>query len=686
MKNLPEFTETCVCAATQMAIAVHETLSPFMTEVREGLAAVKTEMASMKRNLRVMEGKVNHLSREVTTLKNQSTFGLATLDSVKEDIKAMKGQLNEHKEELEEILNNQNTFELKLDLVDSKQDTVDSRLDTLDLKQDRLAHRVTAVTSALEARILSNTTRELRRSADNHVTSIESHLASVNDSIRNKVKEIEKQVKKQLQKHKTFVADELEIVVNNQNTIAEIMKNSTKELERSADNHVTTIASQLTSVNVSIRNKLTMMERLIAKNSTTCETTEIDTSSCDEQLETLLNSQAELEQRVLNNITKELERSGDNHVTAIGSQLTSVDAGIRNELRKIERGITRNSTGSERVELEILSHEELLETLAAVNTSISGQVSYIKEDVGHISSSVDRVIDGLGECMVTGEQNCSSQPLEECTCDTPVEQNCPEPARPSLDDCQVICDLNCTCDSLMENCQMQDEVRSDYECGGTGGWRRVVYLNMTDPNTNCPLGWELTSHSKRTCGRLSCGGTPCDSVFFPVRGGNYTSVCGSIRAYQYYATNAFYAYDSRRVTTINGSYVSGVSLTHGSQRQHIWTFAAGYREEARPTDISVCPCDTNIYIRKPQFMGDDYFCESGVNSGSPRYKGFYPDDPLWDGEGCSSSSSCCSFNNPPYFTKQLPSPTSDPIEARLCGLNGNSDEDTPVEFMEIYVK
>ena len=74
MKNLPEFTETCVCAATQMAIAVHETLSPFMTEVREGLAAVKTEMASMKRNLRVMEGKVNHLSREVTTLKNQSTF------------------------------------------------------------------------------------------------------------------------------------------------------------------------------------------------------------------------------------------------------------------------------------------------------------------------------------------------------------------------------------------------------------------------------------------------------------------------------------------------------------------------------------------------------------------------------------------------------------------------------------
>ena len=41
---------------------------------------------------------------------------------------------------------------------------------------------------------------------------------------------------------------------------------------------------------------------------------------------------------------------------------------------------------------------------------------------------------------------------------------------------------------------------SIYTCGGTEGWRRVVYRNMTDPNTNCPSGWQLTGHSKRTCG------------------------------------------------------------------------------------------------------------------------------------------------------------------------------------------
>ena len=220
-----------------------------------------------------------------------------------------------------------------------------------------------------------------------------------------------------------------------------------------------------------------------------------------------------------------------------------------------------------------------------------------------------------------------------------------------------------------------------YECGGSGGWRRVVYLNMTDPNTNCPSGWQLTSYSKRTCGRVNTSRLSCDSAFFPVSGGDYTSVCGSIRAYQYGHTDAFEAYNDGDVTTIERAYVSGVSLTHGSPRQHIWTFAAGASEDL-PTRVDICPCDASINITVPPFVGGDYFCESGANSGS--VSGFYQYDPLWDGQGCSSSSTCCSFNNPPYFTKQLPSPTSDPIEARLCRLD--SGDDSPVEFMELYVK
>ena len=41
----------------------------------------------------------------------------------------------------------------------------------------------------------------------------------------------------------------------------------------------------------------------------------------------------------------------------------------------------------------------------------------------------------------------------------------------------------------------------DNTCNGTQGWRRVTFVNMTDTSYNCPTGLNLTSYSKRTCGR-----------------------------------------------------------------------------------------------------------------------------------------------------------------------------------------
>ena len=155
-------------------------------------------------------------------------------------------------------------------------------------------------------------------------------------------------------------------------------------------------------------------------------------------------------------------------------------------------------------------------------------------------------------------------------------------------------------------------------------------------------------------------------------------MCGRIIAYQYAHPGAFEPYHDAAVTTIEVSYVSG--LTHGSPRHHIRTFAAGV-SEFEGTHY-VCPCDTTINITIPPFVGGEYFCETGWNSGS--YTTFFPDDPLWDGDGCTASSTCCSFNNPPYFTKQLPSTSIDDIEARLC--NDYTYEDAPIELIELYVQ
>ena len=109
-----------------------------------------------------------------------------------------------------------------------------------------------------------------------------------------------------------------------------------------------------------------------------------------------------------------------------------------------------------------------------------------------------------------------------------------------------------------------------HTCGGTGGWRCVVYFDMTDPSTTFPSGWQLTGHSKRTCGRVIIEMHTCDSAIFPVGGGEYTKVCGRIKSYQLGRPLAFFAYRRKKVITIDDSYICGVSVTHGAPSNHIW--------------------------------------------------------------------------------------------------------------------
>ena len=141
------------------------------------------------------------------------------------------------------------------------------------------------------------------------------------------------------------------------------------------------------------------------------------------------------------------------------------------------------------------------------------------------------------------------------------------------------------------------------------------------------------------------------------------------------------------MTTIDGAYVTGVSLTYGSPQQHIWTFAAG-AAEGNPTTTWACPCDASFDIRVPPFVGEDYFCESGVNEvwNYSRHYTFHSNDTLWDGVDCLTSCTCCSQHNRPYFFKQLPIPTTDDIEAKICLLNPSYLANIAVELVELYVQ
>jgi len=168
---------------------------------------------------------------------------------------------------------------------------------------------------------------------------------------------------------------------------------------------------------------------------------------------------------------------------------------------------------------------------------------------------------------------------------------------------------------------------------------------------------------------------------FAVQSVKYSKVYGKVIGYQYASPDAVQPYYHNQMLTVGGNYVDGVSITCGYPRRHIWTFVA-----AVDGQCAGCPCsktDTTYTGVVLPFLGSDYFCDTGSHNYF-QFGRFYPDDPLWDGRGCGPTSPCCSFNSPPWFCKELPQPTADDIEVRMCSNEGASNEDITIET--IYFK
>ena len=237
-------------------------------------------------------------------------------------------------------------------------------------------------------------------------------------------------------------------------------------------------------------------------------------------------------------------------------------------------------------------------------------------------------------------------------------------------------------------CAMNNPCRCESTAVQGNAWMRIAHLNMSDANEQCPGGMEINDHPRACAHRSGVPGPKCLSAFYSSHGLQYSRVCGRITGYQYGYTNAFANYNFNRSLTIDDAYVDGVSLTHGtSPRKHIWTFAAGYSDAATTTSsASQCPCsrsDPPYQFSLPDYIEDDYFCESGNLSPSTATR-IYSENPLWDGTECAPTSNCCSFNNPPWFCTVLPGTTHDDIEVRIC--RDQYNEDILVSVIEIYVQ
>ena len=223
---------------------------------------------------------------------------------------------------------------------------------------------------------------------------------------------------------------------------------------------------------------------------------------------------------------------------------------------------------------------------------------------------------------------------------------------------------------------------------GAGLWNRVTFLNMSDPSQQCPPAWRLvTTGGVRACGRLESSVSSCKGLLYSSIS-EYQRVCGRVIGYQFSHPDGFgFRPLDLNINNDTRPYVDGVSITYGQPRSHIWTYAAGLSENSTFLTAANCPCSPKSGQRPPQYVGNNYYCESGnPNTNEDSFlHSLYTDDKLWDGEQCEGT--CCSGSRcPPWFSVSLANPTTESIEVRICGDQPTADEDTPVELLEIFVQ
>ena len=259
-----------------------------------------------------------------------------------------------------------------------------------------------------------------------------------------------------------------------------------------------------------------------------------------------------------------------------------------------------------------------------------------------------------------------------------------------------LCDLSTKerLDALRQVQNAADRLQNDGvlvpDCGN-GLWIPLADFDVTGTDTECPPGWTFTETPMRGCiGENSNGAGGCDVAAFSTDGFPYHKVCGRITGTTLGTTGFIdltsiakgLSSDPTTTQVDDIVLVDGITLTHSSPIQHIWTFAANHNNAYCPC---VDPATATFSLRNSpiQFAGDNYFC--GIDSESAGTI-------LWDGD-CEAFppgpfQTCCNFNSPPFFVADLASTTSADVDARLC-LDGNAgifSEALSVESIKLYVQ
>ena len=121
-------------------------------------------------------------------------------------------------------------------------------------------------------------------------------------------------------------------------------------------------------------------------------------------------------------------------------------------------------------------------------------------------------------------------------------------------------------------------------------------------------------------------------------------MCGRLREYQVGTADGFGPYVNDLPNT--DLVIDGVLISHGKTHRHIWAYATGYQRTVSSNSNVICPyADPRYDGMVPPLIGNDYYCDSEVESGP--VEGQFYTTPLWIGEGCAPPNFCCSHSGMP---------------------------------------
>ena len=207
---------------------------------------------------------------------------------------------------------------------------------------------------------------------------------------------------------------------------------------------------------------------------------------------------------------------------------------------------------------------------------------------------------------------------------------------------------------------------------GPGDWVKIGSLNPLD---SCPSGFMSENiGGAQVCWKEEAG---CTSFSFEA-GQDYRAVCGVATAYAYGSPDAF-GYNHTPDETIDEAYVDGISITYGSPRQHLFTYAA-------TMTLDACPCKGGK--PGPVFVNNNTYCgDQALAPGENWERKWYTNTVLWHAASdCSDDDITCRDDYRPWFSVQTASSTSDAVEIRSCQDQAYNDEALGIASMEIYIR